>query len=204
MNITIELQNLSIGYDKIPLISDLNYKFTNKIYGLLGESGVGKTTLLRTIAGLNKPLSGKIIHDVNTDIYMMHQQYTSFDWLTCLDNILITAKVNHIKIDDELKDKAMDALSSVGLVNDYKKYPTELSGGMKQRLALARTLFMQPKIILMDEPLSALDEETREKMQDLIIENHTQTNNTIILITHSKSEAKKMCDMIINLTRKGI
>ena len=106
MNITIELQNLSIGYDKIPLISDLNYKFTNKIYGLLGESGVGKTTLLRTIAGLNKPLSGKIIRDVNTDIYMMHQQYTSFDWLTCLDNILITAKVNHIRIDDELKDKA--------------------------------------------------------------------------------------------------
>lgn len=88
-------------------------------------------------------------------------------------------------------------ISIVGLEGNENKYPKQLSGGMRQRLALARTLFMNPEIILMDEPLSALDIETRQKMQDLIIKQHKETNNTIIIVTHSKEEAQKMCDVII-------
>lgn len=202
----IELKNITTGYDKNkPLKKDFTYTFeNNKIYGILGESGCGKSTLLRTIAGLIYPLKGDIYIDgkilkkaSKNDIYMMHQNYTCFDWLTCLDNILITEKVKHRKITNETKENALRWLEIVGLKGYEDKYPTQLSGGMRQRLALARTLYMKPSIILMDEPLSALDEKTRTDMQDLILDIHKETHNTIIMITHSKEEANKMCDEIL-------
>jgi ABC-type nitrate/sulfonate/bicarbonate transport system ATPase subunit len=202
----IEIKNLTTGYSRDkPLKQNFSYTFEdNKVYGILGESGCGKSTLLKTIAGLIYPLDGEVLingeilkrADKN-DIYMMHQNYTSFDWLTCLDNILITEKVKHNKITDETKRKALSWLDNVGLKDYADKYPTQLSGGMRQRLALARTLYMKPSIILMDEPLSALDEKTRTDMQNLILDIHKQTHNTIIMITHSKEEAEKMCDTIL-------
>lgn len=200
----IELHNLHTGYSRDkPLIKNFNYQFDAKIYGILGESGCGKTTLLRTIAGLIKPLSGNVVVNgelitkaSKNNIYMMHQNYTSFDWLNCLDNVLIAQKVKG-RINNSHVDMAKEMIRVVGLEGNEEKYPKQLSGGMRQRLALARTLFMSPDIILMDEPLSALDIGTREKMQDLIINKHIETNNTIIMVTHSKEEAKKMCDMII-------
>ena len=202
----IELKNLTTGYtrDK-PLKKNFTYTFeNNKIYGILGESGCGKSTLLKTIAGLIYPLEGEVHVDGNVikradknDIYMMHQNYTSFDWLTCINNVLITEKVKHRRITDETKANALRWLEMVGLKGYENKYPTQLSGGMKQRLALARTLYMKPSIILMDEPLSALDEKTREDMQDLILDIHKETKNTIIMITHSEDEAEKMCDEIL-------
>jgi ABC-type nitrate/sulfonate/bicarbonate transport system ATPase subunit len=109
---------------------------------------------------------------------------------------LIAKKVKG-KVSKEDVEKAKEMLSLVGLEGNEDKFPKQLSGGMRQRLALARTLFVNPDIILMDEPLSALDVTTRESMQDLIIKKHKETNNTIIMITHSKDEAKKMCDVII-------
>lgn len=202
----IELKNLTTGYtrDK-PLKKNFTYTFeNNKIYGILGESGCGKSTLLKTIAGLIYPLNGEVYVDGEiiksadkNDIYMMHQNYTSFDWLTCLDNILITEKVKHRKITNETKENALRWLEMVGLKGYEDKYPTQLSGGMRQRLALARTLYMKPSIILMDEPLSALDEKTRVDMQDLILDIHKETKNIIIMITHSKDEANRMCDEIL-------
>ena len=200
----IEVKNLYTGYSKDrPLLKDFNYIFDSKIYGILGQSGCGKTTLLRTIAGLIKPLSGQVVVDVKVvtkasknNIYMMHQNYTSFDWLRCLDNVLIAKKVKG-KVNKEDVEKAKEMIALVGLEGNEDKFPKQLSGGMRQRLALARTLFVNPDIILMDEPLSALDAATRESMQDLIIKKHKETNNTIIMITHSKDEAKKMCDVII-------
>ena len=200
----IEISELYTGYSRDkPLLKNFNYQFDSKIYGILGESGCGKTTLLRTIAGLVKPLSGTI--SVNgelitkaskNNIYMMHQNYTSFDWLRCLDNILIAKKVKG-RINKCDVDRAKEMMKLVGLENNEDKYPKQLSGGMRQRLALARTLFMNPDIILMDEPLSALDIETRERMQDLIINQHKETSSTIIMVTHSREEANKMCDVII-------
>lgn len=196
----IKVDNVSIGYNNIEIRSNLDYNFEqNKIYGILGESGIGKTTFLKTIAGLLKPIKGtiKVNKGLKRSIYMMHQSYTCFDWLTCLDNILITEKIKHHKITPELKEKAYKALSDVGLIEHVNKYPTQLSGGQRQRLALARTLFTSPQVILMDEPLSALDEDTRRCMQDLILNIHKQTHNTIIMVTHSPEEAKRMCDEII-------
>jgi ABC-type nitrate/sulfonate/bicarbonate transport system ATPase subunit len=206
----IELKNLCIGYDKdTPIINNINYTFEdNKIYGVLGPSGYGKTTLLRTIAGLLRPISGQVLIDGKPfrnpredEIYMMFQNYTSFDWVTCTDNVLV-AKSIRSGITDKDRQNAKNILESVGLGDKLDWYPRKLSGGQKQRLALARSLFMSPKAILMDEPLSALDEITRSDMQNLILNDHTNDKNIIIMITHSSEEAKKMCDVIIDITKE--
>lgn len=197
----INLESVTIGYNGIAIQENISYNFAKgQIYGICGESGAGKTTLLKTIAGLINPINGDIERQVSTkDIYMMHQAYTCFDWLTCLKNILITEKVRHNDISSETIVRAKQALNDVGLLDHQNRYPTQLSGGQRQRLALARTMFTNPPVILMDEPLSALDEVTRRKMQDLIIKKHRETGNTIIMITHSAEEARRMCDRIMYL-----
>lgn len=195
----IKLNDVTIGYNSLVIQKHLNYTFNqDKIYGILGESGIGKTTFLKTIAGLLKPIHGTIERDIPVkNIYMMHQAYTCFDWLTCLDNILITERIKHHPVTMEMQERAFQALMDVGLKIHADKYPTQLSGGQRQRLALARTMFTSPQFILMDEPLSALDEETRCGMQDLILNIHKETHNTIVMVTHSIAEADKMCDEII-------
>lgn len=199
----IQLNDLSIGYNRVPILSGISQTFNNGlIYGILAKSGTGKTTLLKTIAGLLKPVSGEVVIDGTvyrkTDknpMYMMHQRYSNFGWLTCLQNVLIAQRDKHLRNECE----ALKVLDNVGLEEYADKWPSQLSGGMQQRLALARTLYVQPKYLLMDEPLSALDDATREKMQKLILEVHRKTNNTILMVTHSQPEAAKMCDYIINL-----
>lgn len=197
----LTLKNVTTGYIKTkPILTDFNYTFEdNKIYGILGQSGCGKTTLLKTIAQLIAPLQGEVQQSDTENVYMMFQNYTSFDWLTCLDNILIAKKIQHLHILNEDKKEAMSLLEKVGLDQCSNYFPTQLSGGMRQRLALARTIYTKPKYILMDEPLSALDENTRIQMQDLILDYHKETHNTIIMVTHSSAEAQRMCETIINL-----
>lgn len=193
----IALNNLVVGYKK-PLMSPLNATFEDgKIYGILGKSGCGKSTLLKTIASLHKPLSGSVQRNDNHQIYMMHQRYTNFNWLNCLDNVLIAERQKRKR--KELEPVAKHILEQVGLGEYLDRYPTELSGGMQQRLALARVLFVKPYYLLMDEPLSALDDSTRATMQQLIINVHKETNGTIIMVTHSVDEAQKMCDQIVKL-----
>jgi ABC-type nitrate/sulfonate/bicarbonate transport system ATPase subunit len=193
----ITLNNLVVGYNK-PLMEPLNITFEDgRIYGILGKSGCGKSTLLKTIAKMHKPLSGSVQRNDHDQIYMMHQRYTNFNWLTCLDNVLIAERNKRKR--KELEPIAKQVLEQVGLIDHLDRYPTELSGGMQQRLALARVLFVRPRYLLMDEPLSALDDSTRAIMQQLIIDVHKQTNNTIIMVTHSIEEAHKMCDEIIQL-----
>lgn len=193
----ITLNKLVVGYDK-PLTKPMDLKFDDgKIYGILGKSGCGKSTLLKTIASMIKPISGEVVNQNTDQIYMMHQRYTNFNWLSCLDNVLIAERKKRKR--KELRPQAIDVLNKVGLGEYLEKYPTELSGGMQQRLALARVLFIKPSILLMDEPLSALDDSTRAKMQQLIMDIHKETGNTIIMVTHSIAEAEKMCDQIIKL-----
>ena len=193
----ITLNDLVIGYET-PLVRPINFTFeSGKMYGVLGRSGAGKSTLLKTIAKINKPISGSVEYDGAGPIYMMHQRYTNFDWLTCLNNILI-AERNRSKR-KELTAVAFDILKRVGLEEYADRYPSELSGGMQQRLALARVLFVKPSCLLMDEPLSALDDVTRTSMQTLIMDIHRETNNTVIMVTHSPEEANKMCDQILKI-----
>lgn len=203
----IQLNNLSIGYSGVAIIDDLNLSFENgKVYGILAKSGVGKTTLLKTIAGLLPPVKGHVSIDGvyyrtsrRNPVYMMHQRYCNFNWLTCLENVLIAQRDKRKRYMDESRTDAYLALCQVGLDSCKDKWPSQLSGGMQQRLALARTLYVKPKYLLMDEPLSALDDKTRSEMQSLILDIHRKTQNTILMVTHSQDEASKMCDQIISI-----
>lgn len=203
----IELKELSTGYSKNKVIlSRFSYNFRdNSIYAIMGKSGCGKTTLLKTISGLIKPISGSVLVDgkevrgTSHCVYMMNQTYTSFDWLTCLDNILIIDKVDGVKSNEERVKKALSLLDSVGLAGYEGTYPSRLSGGQKQRLALARAMFAEPQYILMDEPLSALDEITRKSLQNQLRDFQKEHKNTLIMVTHSKEEASYMTNNIVNL-----
>ena len=204
----IKLNNLSVGYSDRTVLSQINLTFNDGlIYGILAKSGVGKTTLLKTIAGLLRPLGGEVLIDgeiyrnaERNPVYMMHQRYSNFNWLSCVDNILIAQRDKKLRNEQD----AIQALNSVGLKEYAYKWPSQLSGGMQQRLALARTLYVKPRYLLMDEPLSALDDKTRSRMQQLIMNVHSATKNTIIMVTHSQDEAFKMCDKIIEFDAKGV
>lgn len=203
----IQLNNLSIGYSGVAIIDGLNLSFEDgKVYGILAKSGIGKTTLLKTIAGLLPPVKGHVSIDGvyyrtsrRNPVYMMHQRYCNFNWSTCLENVLIAQRDKRKRYTEESRADAHLALCQVGLDSCEDKWPSQLSGGMQQRLALARTLYVKPKYLLMDEPLSALDDNTRSEMQSLILNIHRKTQNTILMVTHSQDEASKMCDQIIRI-----
>jgi NitT/TauT family transport system ATP-binding protein len=168
---------------------------------LLGPSGCGKSTLLRMIAGLDKPTSGQVF--VNGEIVthpgkdrgMVFQKYTSFPWLTVADNIAYGMKINGVP-EAQRKETVDRLLNSVGLTEFANVYPETLSGGMQQRVAIARTLALRPSVILMDEPFGALDAQTRSDMQQLLLEIWDETACTILFVTHDVEEAVYLADRI--------
>jgi len=168
---------------------------------LLGPSGCGKSTLLRMIAGLDKPTSGQVL--VNGEIVthpgkdrgMVFQKYTSFPWLTVADNIAYGMKINGVA-EAQRKETVDRLLKSVGLTEFADVYPETLSGGMQQRVAIARTLALRPSVILMDEPFGALDAQTRSDMQQLLLQIWDETACTILFVTHDVEEAVYLADRI--------
>ncbi|MGZ4870494.1 MAG: ABC transporter ATP-binding protein [Candidatus Angelobacter sp.] len=168
---------------------------------LLGPSGCGKSTLLRMIAGLDKPTSGQVL--VNGEIVthpgkdrgMVFQKYTSFPWLTVADNVAYGMKINGVP-DAHRKETVARLLESVGLTEFANVYPETLSGGMQQRVAIARTLALRPSVILMDEPFGALDAQTRSDMQQLLLQIWDETACTILFVTHDVEEAVYLADRI--------
>lgn len=200
----IKLKEVTMKYDSKIILNHLNYEFElGQIHVIMGQSGCGKTTLLRIMSGLQKPTSGKVflnnieIKKPSKLVFMMHQHYTNFEWKTCLENILFPLSIEN-KITNKDIIEAKKILNLVGLSNYESKYPSQLSGGMNQRLAFARTIMLKPNIILMDEPMSALDKITRKKMQNLLKNLQKETNNTIIMVTHSEEEGKYMADKLMN------
>ena len=200
----IKINNLEMKYGSDVIFKNFNHEFKDgTITAIMGPSGKGKTTLIRCIAGLNKPTNGevlyndKVIKKPHKDIFMMHQHYANYPWKTCLENVLFPIAINR-KTTIQDKTKAFALLDLVGLTNAANKFPSELSGGMNQRLAFARLLMAEPKVVLMDEPMSALDKETRQDMQNILLDLNKKTNNTIIMITHDLNEANKLASEIIN------
>jgi NitT/TauT family transport system ATP-binding protein len=196
-------------------IRDLTFRVENRpdrgeFVCILGPSGCGKSTILRLIAGLPPhfpPTSGSIrvlgepVFSPGRDRGMVFQDYTSFDNRTVLDNVafgLECAGVSH----KEREQHARDWIARVGLdVNrDAHKYPHQLSGGMRQRVAIARTLILQPKIILMDEPFGALDPVTRLNMQDQLVDLWRRQEETVFFVTHSVEEAVYLGDRVYILS----
>ena len=173
---------------------------------LLGPSGCGKTTLLSLIAGLMAPTEGTIFVDgqhpkalKNTIGYMLQQDYL-FPWKTIEQNILLGLKVMK-QLDETSKANALSLLEQMGLKNVQHQTPRRLSGGMRQRVALVRTLAVNPKLLLLDEPFSALDYQTKLKLEDLVFQTLKSFQKTAILVTHDIGEAICMSDRIYLLSK---
>ena len=168
---------------------------------LLGPSGCGKSTLLRLIAGLDRPDSGEIlvndqpVYGPGKDRGMVFQKYTSFPWLTVAHNIAYGLKINGVP-PERCKETVAQLIQAIGLSGFENAYPETLSGGMQQRVAIARTLAVRPAVILMDEPFGALDAQTRGEMQQLLLRIWGETASTILFVTHDVEEAIYLADRI--------
>jgi len=198
----LELRKVSQTYDggKSWVIKDLDLLVEDKpdigqFLVILGLSGCGKSTVLRYLSGLQKPTHGETLVDGkpldhHVRIGMVFQQYSSLPWLTVLENVSLGLTIQGIK-GKERKERAMEMLELVGLADHrdkFAKYPT-LSGGQLQRVAIARSLLVNPRILLMDEPFGALDVQTRMKMQDLLLSIWEKYQSTILFVTHDIPEA---------------
>lgn len=184
-------------------LNDINLTIDKgEFVSFIGPSGCGKTTLLSIIAGLFKPTSGSVQIENqevygNTDLsigYMLQQDFL-FPWKTIEENITLGLKL-HKDDKKSYENVASSLLRDVGLPPVEKKYPKELSGGMRQRVALARTLAVDPKILLLDEPFSALDYQSKLKLEDLVSNKLKEYGKTAVLVTHDLGEAIAMSDRI--------
>jgi NitT/TauT family transport system ATP-binding protein len=168
---------------------------------LLGPSGCGKSTLLRLIAGLDQADTGEVlvngqpVYGPGKDRGMVFQKYTSFPWLTVADNIAYGMKINGVP-EAKRKETVAQLVGDIGLSGFENAYPETLSGGMQQRVAIARTLALRPAVILMDEPFGALDAQTRSEMQQLLLKVWDETASTILFVTHDVEEAVYLADRI--------
>ncbi len=208
----IKINNLSFSYagsDKL-ILKDINAEVqTGEFVCILGQSGCGKSTLLRLLAGLEKPVGGEItiegrqIEGASMERGVVFQDYGLFPWMTAGENIMLALRQRYPdRNKNELKEHALKMLERVGLDrNIYKKLPKELSGGMKQRCAIAQAFSIDPPILLMDEPFGALDAVTRVRLQDLVMELWSQGNpkKTVFFVTHDVDEAMILANRILIL-----
>ena len=175
---------------------------------LIGHSGCGKSTLLNLIAGLTLPTqgtliaAGKEIAGPGPDRAMVFQNHSLLPWMTCEGNIHLAVERVFGKTESKarLKARTAAALAMVGLSHAAHKRPGEISGGMKQRVGIARALSMEPKVLLMDEPFGALDALTRAKLQDELLEIVARKQSTVVMVTHDVDEAVLLSDKIVMMT----
>jgi NitT/TauT family transport system ATP-binding protein len=197
----VEFRNVSVRFGSFTAVRDISFRiFDNLRHGefitIIGPSGCGKSTVLNLIAGFLKPSEGDVlvngasIAGPGRDRGMIFQQYSSFPHLTVLQNVRFGLEINKLgNSRAEQISRAEDILEQVSLTEHRHKYPHQLSGGQQQRVAIARSLVMEPKILLMDEPFSALDEPTRLEMQELIVKLWHRIQPTILCVTHNVTEA---------------
>lgn len=198
------LKNISKSYyyqkGKLQVIDDLSLNVKEgEIVALVGPSGTGKSTILNIIAGLVKQDSGTV--QVNGKIGYMFQHDLLFEWRNVFNNLFIGLEINN-KITKQDLDKAISLLEKYDLIDFKKSLPNELSGGMRQRIALIRTLMTNPDILLLDEPFSALDSQTRIKVSNDVYKTIKEEKLTAILVTHDISEAISLADRIIILSKR--
>jgi NitT/TauT family transport system ATP-binding protein len=212
---TLEIRNLSKefpvpGQVPIQALSGISFTVEDKEFvSVLGPSGCGKTTILRIIAGLDSATSGSILLDGevidrrSSKMAMIFQEYSLYPWRTVIENVNFGIEMQDIGRRPD-RNIAREYLHLVGLDEFAERYPYELSGGMRQRVAVARAMAIEPEILLMDEPFGALDAQTRNLLQKELLEIWQKTKKTIIFVTHSVDEAVFLADRLIVLsTRPG-
>ncbi len=206
----VEFRNVGVRFGSFAALQDVSCTIPydpnhGHFITLIGPSGCGKSTILNLLAGFLQPTEGEVmvhgerVQGPGRDRGMIFQQYSSFPHLTVLENVLFGLQINRRELGVEkasLRLRAEEMIDHVGLAGHVKKYPHQLSGGQQQRVAIARSLVMEPKILLMDEPFSALDEPTRLEMQELVVGLWHRIHPTIFCITHSITEAVYLGDRV--------
>jgi NitT/TauT family transport system ATP-binding protein len=199
----VEFRRATVRFGSFVALNDVSFTVEDRpdhgeFISIIGPSGCGKSTLLNVIAGFveltdgEAVVQGEPIRKPGRDRGMIFQQYSSFPHLTVLENVMFGLKLNRREIGLEhaaLRTRAEELIAQVELSDHARKYPHQLSGGQQQRVAIARSLAMEPRILLMDEPFSALDEPTRLEMQELIVQLWYRIHPTVFCVTHSVSEA---------------
>lgn len=194
--------------ESVHVLENIQHRIDNgRFVSIIGPSGCGKTTLLRVIAGLEKALAGKVLLDGkelvqgSEEIGLVFQEYALFPWRTTLQNIEMGLEIKGV---DKGKRRpiAMEYIKTFNLSGFENRYPRELSGGMKQRVAIARTLIMNPQVVLMDEPFGSLDSQTRNALQEFLLRIWQKRGETIVFVTHNVDEAVFLSDEIVVLSRR--
>ena len=205
-SVEIQAVNINKKYNGQIVLEDISFEiFKGEFVSILGSSGCGKTTLLKIIMGIEKPNTGVILKE-GVDITnnkpsergmgMVFQNYALFPNMNVYQNVAFALKSHHLS-KEEIKSKTEEVIKIVGLEDFKKKKPGKLSGGQQQRVAIARTLALNPDIILFDEPMAALDADIRMSLRKEIKNIQKQFNKTIIYVTHDQEEAFSMSDRII-------
>lgn len=205
-NTLLKVNNLSKIYYKsdheTKAVRDITFDLNEGDFiGIVGPSGCGKSTILNIICGLDEKTRGEVIKKDNIKIGYMLQEDALFPWLTIFDNATLGLKISK-KLTIQNKKYVLNLLRKYDLIDFKDKYPNELSGGMKQRLALIRTLAMKPDILLLDEPFSALDYQTRLSVSDDVYNIIKEEKKSVIIVTHDISEAISLCSKIIVLSKR--
>ena len=208
----LQLKDISLSYHtkdgETLALSDLNFSVKKQEYlSIVGPSGCGKTTILSLISGLIKPSKGEILFDgekitKKLDIGYMFQRDHLFEWRTIYKNVTLGLELKKKAKGEKSLERVEYLLKQYGLYDFKNSYPSELSGGMRQRVALIRTLCLSPKILLLDEPFSALDYQTKLDVCDDVKSIVTKEKQTVIAVTHDISEAISMSDRVIVLSNR--
>lgn len=212
-DIKLSIKNLCKTYDKLPALNDVSFEvYDGEFLSILGPSGCGKTTLLRILIGLLHADSGQILKDgediTNIDaakrgMGIVFQNYALFENMSVLKNVEYALKIKK-DTKDGAREKALAILERLGLLEHKDKKPGELSGGQQQRVAIARTLVLNPDIILFDEPMSALDVATRLMLRDELKKIQKEFGTTCIYITHDQEEAFALSDRIMVMDKSRL
>ncbi|MZR62236.1 ABC transporter ATP-binding protein [Alcanivorax sp. DP30] len=213
MKALLELSNVGMKFDtpkgQFEALKDVNLKIeSGEFVSLIGHSGCGKSTVLNIVAGLLQATDGGVIldkHEVTEpgpERAVVFQNHSLLPWLTAFENVELAVKqvFKKTKSKTEIRDWVEHNLELVHMAHAMHKKPDEISGGMKQRVGIARALAMQPQVLLMDEPFGALDALTRAHLQDSLMEIHAQLGTTVIMITHDVDEAVLLSDRIVMMT----
>jgi len=209
-----QFEHVSLSFDtpkgRLNVVEDVNYDINDGDFiAVIGPSGCGKTTMMSMLAGFQKPTSGKVLFDgapvkgPGPERGVIFQEYGVFPWLTVKQNIAfgLNLKANHVPASE--RDAICDHyLELMGLADFANSYPKHLSGGMRQRLAIARAYAVKPQFLLMDEPFGALDAQTRANMQNLLLKVLAAEGKTVMLITHSVEEAIYLASRIVVVTAR--
>ena len=207
----VELDNVSKFYEagrRLHALHEVSFGVEEgEFVSIVGPSGCGKSTLLKIIAGLDKPSSGEVrfrggtICGPHSKISLVFQTFGLFPWRTVLENVEYGLEMQRVS-KQKRQQLARDYLGLVGLTGYEHMYPKQLSGGMRQRVGIARALAVEPEVVLMDEAFSAIDEVTAEVLRDEVAEIHRQTGKTFVLVTHNLSEAIELADKVVVLSSR--